>query len=86
MHALPPHTPQLTTDNVFHRTTEGTPTYRPSTRSPCHGRWDLSGTCPGRVWPPLYGLLELPSGSLYTHHCQSCGAATPFWGPNNGWC
>ena len=86
MHALPSHTPQPTTDNVLHRTTEGTPTYRPSTQSPCHVWLGPSGTLQGWVWALHHAPSQLHSGPWWIQDWLCCGAVTPYWEPGSGWC
>ena len=54
--------------------------------SHCHGRWGPTWTGQWPAGPHQHGLAELLGGSWSLHHCQSCGAATPSWGPGSGWC
>ena len=60
--------------------------HRQFKHSPCHRQWGPAWTGQWPVGWHQHGHTELHSGSWSFQHCQSCGAATPFWGPDRWWC
>ncbi len=74
---------QLTTDNVPHRTPEGTPIGLVRTSSLRHEQWNPACTCRCHAISHQHVLLELHGAPCWIHSCQFCGAMTPSLVPDN---